>query len=1151
MLHLITGRSGSGKTEYLLQVLGTLAQSGNDQLLLIVPEQYSFDSERSVLEHFGNRTGQNITVLSFTRLADYVFKKLGEAGGADPGDGTRIIYMLRAMNMVQDNLKYYQNHADSVPLARQLVSAAKEVRQAGIAMEQLDHLSEKTKRSSFSRKLQDLALIFRAYEAMITQKYPNADRATEMMCRRLDETLALQGYTAAIDGFKGFTRQEMDIIRRLLRQCNEVYLSLCTPDPFTDDSTMLFRSINETASRIIRLAKEENIRVTLPKPEETGVTPGRRFRSPELAHLEANFFSPLDKPFSGENTHVFIRSSQDLFEECRWIAAASRKLIREQGLRCEDIAVIVRHEEEYRWDLISAFRQYGIPVFDDSRQPVASQPLMVFCRSVLDLADSFSKEKFLRYLKTGLSPLDELEYSKLENYILLWNLNGKEIRQEFTKNPLGLGVSDDEKTREKAASQLAELNEYRERSVVPLEKFARRAGQGTFREIGTALYQFLIDSDVPAALLKIASGYAEDGRIALAKEQNDIWDLLMQILEQLASVYGDEVSTIQNYKNLFSAVVSVSTLGEIPQALDEITIGSADRIRLASPKVVFVAGCEEGIFPAGSTSTGLFTAQDRRELSDEDMELSLPDDLVAAEERFTAYTAATAASEQVFFSYHRVDTEGQGLYPSSIIESVKSLFPDQNKTDAELDVSVLYPPDYFCETEQSSFQTFAALLRPRTEMEQEESYALRTVLKNSRAEQDRLYALDRTAEQKPFHIENHEIAEKLFGKDMQLSASRVDTYYRCPFQYFCRYGLNARPRKPAELDPAQSGTVIHYVLEHLLKEWKECFINNKKPSERERKTEVRKWLNRYMDEHMGGQKDKSLRFLYQYNQQANALDDIVNRLCNEFSQSKYVPTDFELGIGTGDGLPAYSLQLNDGGSLHITGSIDRVDTYKTDNTNYVRVIDYKTGGKEFVLSDVLYGLNMQMLIYLFAIEAGGAKRYGKVTPAGILYYPAKRNPISQGSHSGPNLAERKDHTRANRQNGMLLMDETSLQAMEENVLIQSQLKKEQIGKFIPIDLNKSGKLTSRSQNALISRPNLKLLRREIDTQLRGMAVKLHQGEIPALPAYNTTHYEHVCDYCDFRAVCGFEDGEQRKILKLDNSKVFEFLEDEKGGKTDE
>lgn len=1137
MLHLITGRSGSGKTEYLLQVLGTLAQSGNDQLLLIVPEQYSFDSERSVLKHFGNRTGQNITVLSFTRLADYVFKKLGEAGGTDPGDGTRIIYMLRAMNMVQDNLKYYQNHADSVPLARQLVSAAKEVRQAGIAIEQLDHLSEKTKRSSFSRKLQDLALIFRAYEAMITQKYPNADRATEVLCRRLDETLALQGYTAAIDGFKGFTRQEMDIIRRLLRQCNEVYLSLCTPDPFTDDSTMLFRSINETASRIIRLAKEENIRVTLPKPEETGVTPGRRFRSPELAHLEANFFSPLDKPFSGENTHVFIRSSQDLFEECRWISAASRKLIREQGLRCEDIAVIVRHEEEYRWDLISAFRQYGIPVFDDSRQPVASQPLMVFCRSVLDLADSFSKEKFLRYLKTGLSPLDELEYSKLENYILLWNLNGKEIRQEFTKNPLGLGVSDDEKTREKAASQLAELNEYRERSVVPLEKFARRAGQGTFREIGTALYHFLIDSDVPDALLKIASGYAEDGRIALAKEQNDIWDLLMQILEQLASVYGDEVSTIQNYKNLFSAVVSVSTLGEIPQALDEITIGSADRIRLASPKVVFVAGCEEGIFPAGSTSTGLFTAQDRRELSDEDMELSLPDDLVAAEERFTAYTAATAASEQVFFSYHRVDTEGQGLYPSSIIESVKSLFPDQNKTDAELDVSVLYPPDYFCETEQSSFQTFASLLRPRTEMEQEESYALRTVLKNSRAEQDRLHALDRTAEQKPFHIENHEIAEKLFGKDMQLSASRVDTYYRCPFQYFCRYGLNARPRKPAELDPAQSGTVIHYVLEHLLKE--DTIEKLLLSSEKERKAAVRKWLNRYMDEHMGGQEDKSLRFLYQYNQQANALDDIVNRLCDEFSQSKYVPTDFELGIGTGDGLPAYSLQLNDGGSLHITGSIDRVDTYKTENTTYVRVIDYKTGGKEFVLSDVLYGLNMQMLIYLFAIEAGGAKRYGKVTPAGILYYPAKRNPISQVSRSGPSSKERQDQIRSNRQNGLFLWDHESLSAMEEGLG----------GQFIPVTTKK--KDGSLNEKGLISRPNMKLLRKEIDRQLTGMATGLHQGEIPALPAYNNAHYEHVCDYCDYRAVCGFEDGEQRKILKLDDSRVFEFLQDEKGGKNDE
>lgn len=1135
MLHLITGRSGSGKSEYLLHILGDQAAAGNQKLLLIVPEQYSFASERSVLEHCGNLTGQNIQVLSFSRLADYVFKTLGEAPGSDPGDSTRIIFMLRAMHAVQDNLEYYQKHVDSVPLAQQLVAAAKEIRQAGVLLEQLEKISSSTNRPSFARKLHDLTLIFRAYHAMLTTEYPNADRSSELLCKRLDETRLLSGYTAAIDSFKGFTHQEMEIIRRLLRQCNDVFLSVCTPDIYASDPSLVFPVVNDAAKKIIRLAKEENIKVIIPDQEGLEIHSGRRFHSEDLAHLEQHFFTPLDCPFEKPTDHVSVCASQDIFEECRWIAATARKLIREQGLRCQDIAVIVRHEESYRKELLAAFREYGIPVFDDSRQPVTSQPLLVLCRSVLSLAESFTTDKFLQYLKTGLTPLTELECARLENYILLWDLKGRDIRQEFTRNPLGLGVKSDDKTAETAEHQLQKLNECRRKVINPLERFFRSARRGTFQQIGTALYNFLQDTEVPQKLLRIASGYAKEGKISLAREQDEIWNLLMQILEQLSAIYGEEGSTVQTYRNLFQAVVSVSTIGEIPQSLDEITIGSADRIRLNSPKVVFVAGCEEGVFPAAGSSSGLFSAHDRHELESQGIELSLPDELVAAEERFTAYTAASAASERIYFSYHRISSDGSGLFPSPIIDTVRSLFPDLAPTDEhpELDAGLL-PPSYYCETENSAFQTYAGLLHPHTEEEQESAYALSTVLQKTKFERDRLKALDLTVKHAPFHINNHEVAVKLFGRNMQLSASRVDTYYRCPFQYFCHYGLNAKPRKPARLDPAQTGTVVHYVLEHLISEYpmdKLCIL-----SLPQRYAEVDKWLRVYLDEYMGGSEDKTLRFQYLYQQLAVALYDIVNRLCDEFAQSEFVPTDFELGIGTEDGLPPYSLSLNDGGALHITGSIDRVDTYHKDDTTYIRVVDYKTGGKDFVLSDVLYGLNMQMLIYMFAVEAGGQKRYGNIRPAGILYYPAKRNIISQTSRSGPSDKELKEQIKENRGSGLFLLDENTLTAME----------KELGGKYIPITQKKNGEL----KGNLITERDMRLLHRRIDRVLCQMAEGLHQGEIPAMPAFNTD-YQHICDYCDYRAVCGFEDGKRRDIPKMKNQEVFDILQDEEGKQSHE
>lgn len=1127
MLDLITGRSGSGKTAYLHSFLGARAAAGEDRLILIVPEQFSFDSERAILSALGNRDAQKIRVLSFTRLSGHVFQSLDEPPAHDPGEGARILFMLQAVHAVQDQLVHYTRHTDSLPFVRQLLATEKEMTQAGIRPDQLTALPADATSPTFRRKAHDLALILPVYDTLLQARFPQSDRTGDRLGRLLDESQFFEGYTVAIDGFKSFTKEEQEILTRLLRQADHVLLSLCTEkdyavpkDLYGPDPAIVFPSVKETLKKTLRIAREENVPVRFHTADETGITPGRRFVSPALAHLEQNFYSPLEPAYPEDTDDVVLCEAQDLYEECRYIAATAKKLIREEGYRCREIAVIVRKEEDYRRELLSAFRQYGIPVFDDSRQPLIRQPLITLCQTVLDAATSLSTDHLLSSLKTGLSPLTPEEASELENYCLLWEVRGSAWKEEFPWSPDGMERESDD-----SAERLARINELRRRIIGPLLTFRRRAKNASCEEIGHALYDYLESTGVPQKLKTLAESYHEDGALSLALEQDTVWDELMKILTLLAEQGPTGTVRLSDYASLFRAVLSVTDIGMIPQGLDEITVGSADRIRLSAPCAVFVAGCAEGVFPAAGSSTGLFSGNDRKILSRNDLELSLPEELRAAEERFSAYCAVSAPSARLYLSYHRVAPGGESYLPSSIFESVKALFPGQKPVDA-----ALLPPDYYCETPQSTFLTYASLIRPETEEQKLISATLRAALEASDLEQGRLQALDAAADRKPFQIRDPEIATALFRKDMGLSASRVDVFYHCPFQYFCKFGMNARPRRKAQLDPMVSGTVVHYCLEKILKEnSRETLLAMDQDA---RHQEVDRRLQNYLTEELGGADDKDARFRLLYRHLAIALYDVLDRLCDEMAHSDFVPVDFELGIGGEGPVPSYHVKLPDGGSLDLFGSIDRVDQYQKDGISYLRVVDYKTGGKDFVLSDVLYGLNMQMLIYLFALESGGEELYGPLAPAGILYYPAKRNPVSQSSHSRVLPKEQQEKTEKDRGNGLFLLNEDTLLAMDHD----------QEGHYIPIKPPYFRKKDGTPVDGLITAEQLGRLRRRIDDLLQEMGIRLHQGDIAADPVHNGRNYSHTCDYCDYGGICGWEQHAFHEIPgKLNQNDVYDLL----------
>ncbi len=1117
MLNLVLGRAGTGKTEYVRNLLCEKAKFGNDKLLLIVPEQFSYSCERAILETLDTKSAQNIEILSFTRLADFVNRKVGGINGAVLDDADEVILMLHTLNDMQDRLTFYKRQALKTYFAEDLIVLFSEFRKECVTAEILQTAAAKTENATLKAKLTDLALIFERYTAILEENsLTNADLTVYQVINALCENDIFSKYTICIDAFKGFTGQELEIIKLLAAQADDLYISLCADPDFIDkdDPSMIFGAVRATIASIKSVCKE--------KPNIIALKEQHRFKKDALAFIEKEIFTASEEKFSEKTEDIVLFSAETKYDECNFIAASIRKLMREKEMRLRDIAIITRDEDDYRTDLVAALARYGVPVYTDERQPLNNQPIIVLCKSLLNLMMSreLRTNDILTFLKTGFSPLTEEEAADLENYVFTWNIKGKEWESPFTGDPNGDVKEKDENAinrintlRETILSEFADL-----RKGIDTQDGKNCKAKPLY--ISEKLFSFLQKEYVKSKFRNYAASLDEAGFSELAAEQNRIWEFLVDILNKLAVIQGEFEITIEMYNELFCAACDMATLGTLPHGLDEITIGSADRTRLSNPKVVFVCGVIEGEFPKNISTSSLLTGSDRVQLREKlGVELSLPNDLAACDERFIAYSAVTSATEKLVISYHQKKGADEPLSPSPLFEDIKNRFDEEIVEDILLDQSET-DAYYYSETKDSAFSTYASGYCKRSKNNVEEYNTIKAVLEAIAGYDDRLRALETVINKKQQILEDKETARELFGSNIGMSASRAETFYNCPFQYFCKYGLKVYPRKKVAVNNLIRGSAVHHVLEYIVREHKTGIVTLTKD---EQAKLVEKYLNHYLEENNITEISKDPRFKHEFKDICRQVLSVLERMIEEFRVSDFVPEKFESDI-------VYELKVPDGTTLKLRGNIDRVDTYEKDGNTYIRVVDYKTYVKEFRLDHVLAGLNMQMLIYLFAEREAD----DSVTPAGILYYnagdaslSAKRRDISEEEKLEQRIGNKKS-------SGLFLKDTNVLNAMEND-------GQERFYKFfkggVPLD-------------NIVSAEEMGKVKEMVDDNLITMALALHDGVISVTPVMEETDKTKPitgCKYCDYANVCGFE-GESYLVRdiskKLTNAEVFERLDGE-------
>lgn len=1111
-LNLILGRSGSGKSFYVREKIKKLCFDESERIMLIIPEQDSFETEKMMLKFLGAKNSNRIVITSFKRLVDFVFRQVGGFAGNRLNDSGRNIFMHLAIEEVREQIELYNQEKDNNELVDIMVSALKEFKMNSISTETLLEYSKKVNDKILRGKIKDTALILNAYNALIERSYIDPLDDLTKLSKKLSEGNIFNGYKVFIDEFDGFTQQEISVLKHILKQCDESFITLRVDDlELYDNGMNLFSPVQKTVRQLIKLSKENSIVISKPIVLDTQY----RFNSNELKLLERNIFRNDFKIFNNNINDISIYKSIDPYDEINFVSNTIKKMVIENDYYYSDFAIIARNLTNYKEVIESIFDKHNIPYFMDVKQDIDSKPIMNAVLTLFDIVNSyFNTEHIFTYLKTGISNISSEDVSIIENYVMLWGINNKEWLSDFKLNPSGFSA----KVSKSDEELLIKINDIRNRIITPILKFSDRIKNETAKEITKAIYDFFIDIEADKRILELSKNLESLGEYSLAEEQIRLWDLLIDILDQIFLVLKDKKITVKKYYDILKLVVNTEKISFIPQSLDEVIIGDADRIRLKDKKVVFIIGAIEGEFPRSPVSSGVFSDFERKSLISLGLPMYESLEKLVIEERFLAYTSITSSSDKLFLSWPMSSLLGNSNYPSSIIKFTKKIFPNLHIMDeCSLD------EDYNVYSEKPAFELCAINWNNNTKF----SESLKFYFKNNELYKTKINALEKASSLKSFKFNDTNKVDMLFGKEMTISASQLERFYLCKFQYFCRYGLLVKMQKPYVFNSLEYGKLIHFLLEDILSFYDIKSLKNM--NEHLIGKVVDKSLKKYVEKYLGGFEEKDKRFKYLFYRVKSSICILIDHIINEFSQNEFVISGTEVDVSDGGDVEPLTLETLDGSKIKVRGKIDRVDIMKKNGNLYVRVIDYKTGVKEFKLSDVIYGLNTQMLIYLMTLCKNSKK---SIIPSGVLYMPCNKPLIN----ADKNIKKDKLDIEINKKlkmNGLVLNIPEVIKGMESDAK----------GVFIPTSLN-DGEL--KKTDNVVSLAQIGSIMKYLEKLIISMAEVLKSGDISANPVIG----EHnACKYCEYKSICGYEDKVFGKIIeRIDKDKAIDVIEKSVGEK---
>lgn len=1142
-LRFILGRAGTGKTgTCLTEISGWLNAEPVDgpPLILLVPEQASFQMEKALIAHHHRAGLIRAQVMSFRRLGWLVFQ---EAGGTNRQylDELGKMMLLRSLLLKEKSLAIFRHMVSEPGFIAKLAGTFKEFKSYNITPQDLKEQYEKLTREGaadqvLTRKLHDLVLLYEKFEDSLAVNHTDPDDYLNLLAERIPRAPSLKEARIWVDSFAGFTPQELKVLGSLMSHTAQVNITLCLdPGQLQEEITEmdLFHPTLVTYRKLADLAQELGVAVEPPKILVPG-KPAYRFTNPALGFLEQHCHKPKAS-YPETPAGMRLVSAGDSRVEVEGVAREIVRLTREKGYRYREMAVILRDLDSYGELIATVFQEYQIPFFMDMKRPVTHHPLVELIISGLETVNTFwSYEPLFRYLKTDLVPISRYEVDRLENYVLKYGIRGSRWLKD---EEWDFGCSGT-----KAGGQLkTQINQWKEKASAALKKFHQQVyGRGALpvQVITTHLYHLLRELQVNQTLERWYRKAESQGRLDKALEHKQVWDQVMELFDQLVAALGQEEMTLPEYAKVVEAGLQNLKLGLIPPALDQVLVGSIERSRQPELKAAFLLGMNEGVFPARIKEDEIFNDREREYLAGNRLELAPTSKLGLFHEQYLAYIALTRASEYLWISYPKANEAGKELMPSPVISQVKNMFP-------ELKVEYLsgrpgqddFPALDYLVNSRKAISYLAERFRGVEQGEEVPGFWI--TVYNHLLQDPEVSSRMRMIMSALFYHNTSEslddlTAERFFPREFHSSVSQLETFAECPFKYFLRYGLRLKEREQYRVDAPLVGNFYHQALQMLVTKIQEQGLSWGELSDRELVQLTRDICQTLLPEMEHGIFLSSSSYRHRMKIMEQNLLTAVKILTEHARLKTFEPVAVELSFGR-EGEPKFDIPVGEGLTLKMRGQIDRVDVAQIQDRYYLRVIDYKSSSHELDLSRCYYGLMLQLPVYLEVALANYQYLVDKPPlVGGMLYFPVK-SPILRMDNPPSREKAQKELLKELKMKGWILKDPEVAKGMGA-------------GKdLINSSLNKSGEFSKRSK--VLDHDQLSILRQFVRNKLKKLAQEVYRGKTAIAP-YRMKN-ETPCGYCDFKPCCQFdslvEGNGYRFLVPLSGETSLELMSREVGG----
>lgn len=1096
MLQIIMGRAGSGKSDRVLETIATCRRERPQ--VLLVPEHASHEAEMDLCRTCGPTASRNTEALSFRSLARRVLEETGGAAEFTLDSGGKLLTMRCCLQELAPKLQVFGNPSRRSGFLQELITVCDEFYAYDVTPETLYRQVEDMTGSA-GDKLREIALLFAAYDAKLHNGTIDARSRMQKLRDAMEKSTYLQGKDLYCDGFSFFNRLEEEVLAQALRQCHSVTVTLLGDR----ENAERFQNALRQRDRLARMANACGVPCEILHLKQKSDTP--------LHHLEQYFFDG-DRIWDTPQDAVSLCRCESAFSEVEHVAVQIRNLVR-QGYRYRDISVCARNMDVYGPLLDMVFRREEIPVYISRRSDILDKPMMNFALSAVDaVTGGFEYEDMFRYLKSGMAGITEEQCDILENYVITWQIRGNMWLSDtpWSANPDGYG-GEMTPFRQQILDQ---INEARDRIQGPLHRLhdGLRDSESA-RNKAKELYLFLEDCGVPQQLRNRAEALFARGQVQQAEEMQQLFGILCDVLDQFATILGDTELSGEEFARLLRLILTQYSVGTIPATLDQVKVSEITRNDRHPVRVLFLLGANDHVLPQVERQSGILDDADRLALQQREICLSDATFDALDNELQNIYACLAQPKEKLFVSWPVTDISGAELRPSFVVARIERLFPGIALQQEDVKERLCLAEEALC---------VAATRREGAvwnHFEQKQKY---------RAATD---AMKRASKMQRGSL-SPEAVTALYGKQISMSASRMDRVKSCHFGYFMEYGLKAKERKSAGFEAPEIGTFLHYLLENVAREVKDGG-GFAQVEEAELHAMVRKYIQQYVDTQLQGYGQKSARFRYLFSRLRKTAYDIVDAMAAELRESDFAPVAFELAFGgKNPDIPAITITEGDA-RLSVTGKVDRVDGWLHEGKLYLRVVDYKTGRKAFDLTDIRYGLGVQMLLYLFTLQKTGQQQFGyPIVPAGVLYSSA-RSDILKMPPGAEEWEIEKELQKQLRRSGMVLEDRDVLQAMEHSAL--------ETPCYLPIHIKKDGTIT----DGIASAEQLGHLGRYVEKLLHDIAREIGQGNIDADPCAHD-YKSNACTYCPFASACYFEPEREplRYMRKTTPEEFWQFVEKE-------